>query len=263
MTTAIDGTRRRSIVCMLRAIAPPWPRSSAPAPGNAPGVSMSVITGAVELVGERHDAHRLAVALRPGHAEVAVGALGGVAALLVADHGDRAVRAAPDAGHDGGVVAVEAVAVQLLEVGEEPRDVVERVGPVLVAGELDGVPDRRAGLGAAAEAVGEAPHEAAPAAGWRRSRARLVLGATELGGDAARDVRQVLATAGRARSARSCAQVTAGAGERPEGRWRMVSTLPMRAGELPAVHHGVDLSVGELGLGAAELGRQLRAWSAR
>jgi hypothetical protein len=45
ITTAIDGTRSRSIVCMLRAIAPPWPRSSAPAPGKAPGVSMRVITG--------------------------------------------------------------------------------------------------------------------------------------------------------------------------------------------------------------------------
>ena len=49
MTTAIEGTRRRSIVCMLRAIAPPWPRSSAPTPGKAPGVSMRVITGMLSL----------------------------------------------------------------------------------------------------------------------------------------------------------------------------------------------------------------------
>ena len=49
MTTAITGTRRRKMVCMLRAMAPPWPRSSAPAPGNAPGVSMSVMTGMSSL----------------------------------------------------------------------------------------------------------------------------------------------------------------------------------------------------------------------
>ena len=44
-TTAIVGTVRRSMVRMLVAMAPPWPRCSASAPGNAPGVSMSVITG--------------------------------------------------------------------------------------------------------------------------------------------------------------------------------------------------------------------------
>ena len=49
ITTATAGTRRRSIVCMLRAIAPPWPRSSAPLPGNAPGVSIRVMTGRSSL----------------------------------------------------------------------------------------------------------------------------------------------------------------------------------------------------------------------
>ena len=149
ITTATAGTRRRSIVCMLRAIAPPWPRSSAPrAREGARGVDEGD-DRQVELVGQGHHPHRLAVALGPGHAEVAVGALGRVAALLVADDRDRAVRAAADARHDRRVVAVEAVAVQLLEVRPEPRDVVERVGPVLVAGELDRLPDRRAGLGLA------------------------------------------------------------------------------------------------------------------
>jgi hypothetical protein len=45
MTTATVGTRRRTIAWMLRAIAPPWPRCSAPAPGAAPGVSIRVSTG--------------------------------------------------------------------------------------------------------------------------------------------------------------------------------------------------------------------------
>ena len=49
MTTAIDGTRRRGMACMLRAIAPPWPRSSAPRRGRRPGVSMSVMTGMSNL----------------------------------------------------------------------------------------------------------------------------------------------------------------------------------------------------------------------
>ncbi len=225
ITTATAGTRRRSIVCMLRAIAPPWPRSSAPPPGNAPGRVDERDDRQVELVGERHHPHGLAVALGPGHAEVAVGALGRVAALLVADDRHRAAVAAPDARDDRRVVAVEAVAVQLLEVRPEARDVVERVGAVLVAGELDRLPDRRAGLGLAREPVGEAAHEAAPAAGGDAHGSSLVLAR---GGPRASPWPPGAAT-GRAGSWRPrppsrrarVAQVTAGGGSRPVGRSRM------------------------------------------
>src|SRR5205807_1186623 len=54
-----------------------------------------------------------------------------------------------EAGDERGVVGARVVAVQLDPVVEEPLDVVERVGPVVVAGELDLLPDLLAGrLGA-------------------------------------------------------------------------------------------------------------------
>ena len=45
MITATVGTSSRHIIWMLRLMAPPCPRSSALAPGNAPGVSIRVTTG--------------------------------------------------------------------------------------------------------------------------------------------------------------------------------------------------------------------------
>ncbi len=50
--------------------------------------------------GEREHPHRLAVALGARHAEVAVGALLQVAALLVSHEGHRLAAERPDAGHD-------------------------------------------------------------------------------------------------------------------------------------------------------------------
>ena len=93
-------------------------------------------------VGELHHAHRLAVALGVGHAEVPVRALADVAPLLVPDEDDRcARRSGARPRDDRGVVRERAVAVQLDEVVEDPLDVVERVRPLLVARELDGAPD--------------------------------------------------------------------------------------------------------------------------
>ena len=45
ITVQITGTLRRDISSRLRAIASDCPRSSAPTPGYAPGVSMNVSTG--------------------------------------------------------------------------------------------------------------------------------------------------------------------------------------------------------------------------
>src|SRR2546427_96295 len=45
VTTARIGVRRAAISRRLRAIASACPRSSAPSPGEAPGVSMNVMTG--------------------------------------------------------------------------------------------------------------------------------------------------------------------------------------------------------------------------
>ena len=92
-------------------------------------------------VRELHHPHRLAVALRIGHAEVPARPLLQVAALLVPDQRDRAALELADPGHDRVVVHPAAIAVQLEEVVEDPLDVVERVRPLLVARELDALPD--------------------------------------------------------------------------------------------------------------------------
>ena len=114
-----------------------------------------------------------------------------VAALLVADERDRAAAEAAQPGDDRRVVGLGAVAVELDEVVADPLHVVERVRPVLMAGELDRVPDlvgRRLGrdpldlalelrqLARDADAADErqvlAASRAARAAGAARPRAR-------------------------------------------------------------------------------------------
>src|SRR5829696_3303907 len=91
--------------------------------------------------GQIHRAHRLAVTLRVGHAEVASRPLLHVPALLVADQHDRPPAKAPDPGDKCGVVTVLAVAVQLEPVLEQAVDVVQGVRPFRVARELDRAPD--------------------------------------------------------------------------------------------------------------------------
>ncbi len=59
----------------------------------------------------------------------------------MADEGDRAAVELAEPGDDGAVVHPAAVAVELDPVLEDPFDVVERVGPLRVPGELDEPPD--------------------------------------------------------------------------------------------------------------------------
>ena len=92
-------------------------------------------------IGELHRAHRLAISLGVGHPEVAARALLQVAPLLVTDQHDRAAVELADSGHDRVVVHPAAVAVELEEVLQDPLDVVERVRPLLMTGELDPLPD--------------------------------------------------------------------------------------------------------------------------
>ena len=94
-----------------------------------------------EAPGELHHAHRLAVPLGRGGAEVAADALLQVAPLLVpADRHGAAVEPR-QSGDDRAVVGASPVAVQLDPVLADPADVVERVRALLVAGQLDGAPD--------------------------------------------------------------------------------------------------------------------------
>src|SRR4029079_14733011 len=85
-----------------------------------------------------HAAHRLAVALRISHAEVAVRALLDVAPLLVPEERNGSTVEPPDTDHERRIVGAAAVAVQLDPVLEQPLDIVQRVGPVLMARQLDG-----------------------------------------------------------------------------------------------------------------------------
>ena len=135
---------------------PAWPACSAPTPGIRAGRVDERQDRVAEAVGQLDRADRLAVALGPGHAEVAVRALRQVAALLVADERHRPAVVGGDAGHDRRVVAGRAVAVQLVGVAEQALRVVERVRPVLVPRVLHDVPDLRL-LAALLEAPAKAP----------------------------------------------------------------------------------------------------------
>ena len=96
-----------------------------------------------EALGELHDPHRLAVALRVGHPEVAPDVLVGVGALLLADDHDPPAVEPGEPGDHRRVVAEQPVAVELDEVVGHRLDELERPRPAQVAGELDPRPDRR------------------------------------------------------------------------------------------------------------------------
>ena len=96
--------------------------------------------GQLEPLGEQHRAHRLAVALGMGHAEVAPDVLVGVGALLLADDHHAVTLDARETGDHRRIVAEEAIAVELDPLVREVRDELERPGPVQVSGELDSRP---------------------------------------------------------------------------------------------------------------------------
>ena len=98
--------------------------------------------GQAELLGQLHQAQRLAIALGTRHAEVAVRALLGVAPLLVADDNDAAAVETGHTAHDGGIVGKGAITVQLVEVGHQRMDVVQRVGALRVPGHHGRLPGR-------------------------------------------------------------------------------------------------------------------------
>src|SRR2546428_234074 len=100
-----------------------------------------------ELLGELHEAERLAIALGVRHAEVARDLLTRVAPLLVVDDDDPLPLEPRQATDDRRVVPVEPVAVELDEVLEEEPDEVARVGALGVAGELRPLPGGQARVG--------------------------------------------------------------------------------------------------------------------
>ena len=96
-----------------------------------------------ELFGELHEPQALAIALGPRHAVVAPDAFLRVTALLMTENDDGLVFEASEAADERVIVGVHAIAVQLLEIREALVDVVERVGPLRVTGELRDLPGRQ------------------------------------------------------------------------------------------------------------------------
>ena len=93
-------------------------------------MSTKVSTGRLEAVGQLHQAHGLAVALGPGHAEIVPDAGLGVGALLLAHHADRLAAEAAEAADDGLVLAELAVAGERRELGDQPGAVVDEMRPL-------------------------------------------------------------------------------------------------------------------------------------
>ena len=115
-------------------------RSSAATPGYAPAVSMSVMIGQAEFVRQPHQAQRLAIAFGMGGTEIAQDVFLGVAALLRADDHDAVFAQFGKAADHGAVFGKQPVAVQFLKIGESGLDVIQRVGPLGMAGQLDALP---------------------------------------------------------------------------------------------------------------------------
>ena len=112
MTQAMIGTRRVIISRKLTAIASAMWRSSDPMPGYAPGVSMSVMIGKLELFPETHNAQRFAIAFGVSATEIAFHVFFCVPAFLLGD--DDAVLGAEfgQTARHRLVIAENAVAVQ-------------------------------------------------------------------------------------------------------------------------------------------------------
>ena len=97
----------------------------------------------VEALRELHQPQRLAIPLGARHAEASHHIFFGGATFLVAEDQHRLAVEAGEAADQRRVVGEGAIAVQLDPVGEELLHVVERVGPVRVARELDDLPARQ------------------------------------------------------------------------------------------------------------------------
>src|SRR5208282_718520 len=99
-----------------------------------------------EAVGELHEPHRLAVALRPRHAEIVPEAALGVGALLLADDAHRLALEPAEPADDRLVLAEIAVASQRREFRDEAFEIIRAARPFLLPGDLGLLPRRQAGV---------------------------------------------------------------------------------------------------------------------
>ena len=89
--------------------------------------------GQIEFLGHIHQAHRLAVAFRVGHAEIVLQAFLDCAALLMAHDHDRASLEARQSANNGFVIAEDAIASEFLEIVKDVFDEIGQVRPVRMA----------------------------------------------------------------------------------------------------------------------------------
>ena len=97
-----------------------------------------------ELLGQPHQAQRLPVPFRIGHAEVSIHALLQRFALLVAYHDDRAAIEAGKAADDRMIVGEGAISVQFNKAIAQAADVVQSRGPLQMTCDLCTLPSRQA-----------------------------------------------------------------------------------------------------------------------
>src|SRR5262249_56988437 len=89
-----------------------------------------------------HQPLRLAISLRPRHAEIVLKAAFGRRALLMPDDANAFAAKAAEATDDRDVVAEFAVAGQRNEIGDEGADVIEAMGALRMASDLGFLPRR-------------------------------------------------------------------------------------------------------------------------
>ncbi len=108
-----------------------------------------------ETAGEFHQPARLAIALGPRHAEIMLHPGFGIDALLGAEHHHRAALEPAHAAQHRGIVGEGAVAGQRGEAGDQRVDVVLRLRPIGMAGDLGFLPRGQLGVGGAELLVGD------------------------------------------------------------------------------------------------------------
>jgi hypothetical protein len=114
--------------------------------GEGPGRVHERDDGHVESVGELHEADRLAIALRPRHAEIVPDPRLGVRPFFLAEDANRAAAEPAEAADDRGILAEQAVARQRREVRDQRLHVVAEVRPLRMARDLRLLPRREAGI---------------------------------------------------------------------------------------------------------------------
>ena len=97
----------------------------------------------VKMIGHGHQPRSLAIAFRPGHAEIVLEPTVGVRSLFMTDDADALAAETTEAADDRFILAVLAVAGERHEIGDQRRDVVEAMRPLRVARHLRFLPRRQ------------------------------------------------------------------------------------------------------------------------